>query len=179
MKQAALDARTVENQNSTKTLLVPPLVIPIVSTTFDFDTSCPKSLTGRPPPIGQTKQRRASKLQAGLTSKRGCQCNFVAKQLYMDNTLCEIQYHEINHFNKAGQAYHRSFFVGFKHLLGARLSWRTREWIRSMLGQGFSPAQIMACHKKKYGNVLLKKCPVFETHLSCLMMCITCARNVQ
>ena len=51
VKQAALDARTVENQNSTKTLLVPPLVVPIVSTTSDFDTSCPKSLTGRLLPI--------------------------------------------------------------------------------------------------------------------------------
>ena len=102
VKQVALDARKMEKQNSTKTPLVPPSVGPVVSTASNSDTSCPKSLTGQPLPIGPTKQRKASKLQAGLTSKRGCQCNFVAKQLYMDNTLCEIQYREINHFNKVG-----------------------------------------------------------------------------
>ena len=98
-------------------------------------------------------------MQAGLTSKRGCQCNFVAKQLYMDNTLCEVQYHEINHFNKAGQPCHGSSFAGFRHSLGARLSWRTREWIRSMLGQGFSPAQIMASHKKEVWECAIEKRP--------------------
>ena len=122
VKQAALDARTVEKQNSTKTPFVPPLVVPVVSTASDSNTSCPKSLIGRPLPIGQTKQKRTSRLQAGLSSKWGCQWNFVAKQLYMDNTLCEIQYHEINHFNKAGQTCHGSSFAGFRHLLGARLS---------------------------------------------------------
>jgi hypothetical protein len=159
MKQTALDARTVEKRNSTKTPLVPLLVVPVVSTASDSETSCPKSLTRQPLPIGQTKQRRASRLQAGLTSKRGCQCNFVAKQLYMDNTLCEVQYHEINHFNKAGQPCHGSSFAGFRHSLGARLSWRTREWIRSMLGQGFSPAQIMACHKKEVWECAIEKKP--------------------
>ena len=116
VKQVALDARKMV-QNSTKTPLVPPLVGPVVSTASSSDTSCPKSLTGQPLPIGPTKQRKASKLQAGLTSKRGCQCNFVAKQLYMDNTLCEIQYREINHFNKVGQLCHGSSFVGFMHSL--------------------------------------------------------------
>ena len=96
----------MEKQNSTKIPLVPPLVVRVVSTTSDSDTSCPESLTGQPLPIGQTKQRKASRLQASQTSKRECQCNFVAKQLYMDNTLCEIQYLEINNFNKGGQSCH-------------------------------------------------------------------------
>ena len=52
VKQVALDVITAEKQNNTKTPLVPPLVVPVVSTTFDFDTNCPKSLTRRPPPIG-------------------------------------------------------------------------------------------------------------------------------
>ena len=83
VKQTTLDTTTVEKQNSTKTPIVPSLVVPVVSTASDSDTSCSKSLTGRPLQIGQTKQRRASRLQAGLTFKRGCQCNFVAKQLYI------------------------------------------------------------------------------------------------
>lgn len=85
----------------------------------------------------------------GLTSKRGCHCNYVAKQLYIDNTLSEIQCHEMNHFNKDGQPCHGSSFVGFRYLLGARLSWLTREWIWSMLGGGFSLSQIMVSHKKE------------------------------
>ena len=48
VKQAALDARIVKKQNSTKTPLVPPLVVLVVSTDADSDTSCPKSLTGQP-----------------------------------------------------------------------------------------------------------------------------------
>ena len=60
-------------------------------------------------------------MQADLTSKGGCLCNFVAKQLYMDNILCEVQYHEINHFKKAREACHENSFDGFKHSLGARL----------------------------------------------------------
>ena len=108
VKQASLDDRIVEKQNSIKTPLVSPLVVPVISTASESDTSCLKSLTWQPLPIGQTKQRRASRLQASLTSKRGCQCNFVAKQLYMYNTLCKIQYHEINHFNKTRQVCHGS-----------------------------------------------------------------------
>ena len=48
-----------------------------------------------------------------------------------------------------------------------------------MLGQGVSPAQIIAYHKKRYGSVLLKNSLVLETHLSYSMMYITCAKNVQ
>ena len=44
MKQATLDARIVENLNSTKTHFVPHFV----SKPSDSDTSCPKSLTGQP-----------------------------------------------------------------------------------------------------------------------------------
>ena len=94
-----------------------------------------------------------------MTIKRGCQCNFVAKQLYMDSSLCEIQYHGMQHVNSQGQPCHGSSFAGFRHSLGARLSWRTRNWIKSMLGQGFSPAQVMAIHKKEVWECALLNKP--------------------
>ena len=141
--------------------LIPPAVVYNDSSHSDSDFARPMSQDGvvAPAKIGPTRQRRASRVQAGMTSKRGCQCNFVAKQLYMDNTLCEIQYHGMNHFNRQGQPCHGSSFAGFRHSLGARLSWRTRNWIRSMLGQGFSPAQVMAFHKKEVWECAMENRP--------------------
>jgi hypothetical protein len=132
-------------------LVIPPTVDSEQSSQSDYDLMRPMVQDNVPAPtrIGPGRQRRASRVQAGMTSKRGCLCNFVAKQLYMDNTLCEIQYHGMNHFNRQGQPCHGSSFASFRYSLGARLSWRTRNWIRSMLGQGFSPAQVMAFHKKE------------------------------
>jgi hypothetical protein len=43
---------------------------------------------------GSRKPKRCvSKLVIGMTLKRGCRCLFVAKQVYVDPTLCELQYH--------------------------------------------------------------------------------------
>lgn len=39
----------------------------------------------------------------------------------MDNILCEVEYHGINHFNKARKTCHGSSFNGFRQSLGARL----------------------------------------------------------
>ena len=52
----------------------------------------------------------------------------MAKQLYIDNILCKVQYNEINHFNKAREACHGSSFDGFRHSLGARLLVFEDEW---------------------------------------------------
>ena len=49
VKQVVLDARTMEEDNSTKTPLVPTLVVPIVSRASDSNTRCHKSVTGRTP----------------------------------------------------------------------------------------------------------------------------------
>jgi len=104
VQQVSIDDKQTENQKGRGQPVVRPLGGEVVSSTSNIGTSCPIPLSEIPipPRNGPTKQRRASRLQAGLTSKRGCQCNFVAKQLYMDKGLCEIQYQEINHFNKAG-----------------------------------------------------------------------------
>ena len=141
--------------------VIPPTIDSEQSSQSDNDLMRPMVQDGVPAPskVGLGRRRRASRVQAGMTSKRGCLCNFVAKQLYMDNTLCEIQYHVMNHFNRQGQPCHGSSFAGFRHSLGARLSWRTRNWIRSMLGQGFSPAQVMAFHKKEVWECALQNKP--------------------
>jgi hypothetical protein len=34
------------------------------------------------------KKKRIGKIASRTSIKRGCQCHFVAKQLYMDNSLC-------------------------------------------------------------------------------------------
>ena len=36
------------------------------------------------------RKTRVGKVQGGMSLKRGCQCNFVAKQLLVDETLCTI-----------------------------------------------------------------------------------------
>lgn len=151
-KKAATEAARVVAAEARKTKGLhegrPPALPPPVIAEASSDSNSGSERPGLAR-IGLGRQRRACRVQAGMTSKRGCLCNFVAKQLYMDNSLCELQYHGMNHFNRAGQPCHGSSFAGFKHSLGARLSWRTRSWIRSMLAQGFSPAQVMAFHKKE------------------------------
>jgi hypothetical protein len=45
-------------------------------------------------PRGSRKSKwRVLKLVMGMTLKRGCRCLFVAKHVYMDPILCELQYH--------------------------------------------------------------------------------------
>ena len=44
-------------------------------------------------PAGWVRKRRVTKKTSGLTIKIGCQCFFVAKQLYVDTFLCELHYH--------------------------------------------------------------------------------------
>jgi hypothetical protein len=36
------------------------------------------------------RTKRVSKVARGTTLKRGCQCYFVAKQVYVDTSLCEL-----------------------------------------------------------------------------------------
>lgn len=38
------------------------------------------------------KEQWMTKLHVGLSMMRVCQCNFIAKQLYLDSKLCEIQF---------------------------------------------------------------------------------------
>ncbi len=49
-KQVALDANKMEERKNIKALLVPPLVVPIVSSALNYDTNCLTYLIGLPLP---------------------------------------------------------------------------------------------------------------------------------
>jgi hypothetical protein len=96
-------------------------------------------------PLRKTK---VAKMSTGLTRKRGCQYFFVAKQLYVDQDLCELSHHSWDHKNVEGHLAHGSSYEGFRHSFGARLTSKTKRWIQNCLRLGFSPVQIMAKHKE-------------------------------
>ena len=88
-----------------------------------------------------------SKIQAGMSMKMGYQCNFVAKQLMVDKTLCTIQFHCIDHYNREGKPCHSGDFGGHRAGLSGHLSHATKQWIMNTLRSGKSSAQVMAEHK--------------------------------
>jgi hypothetical protein len=47
-------------------------------------------VTGSAPGRIKVRKRRVSKMVSGMTRKRGCRCFFVAKQVYVDASLCEL-----------------------------------------------------------------------------------------
>lgn len=51
---------------------------------------------------------RVSKKQKGLGQKKGCQCSFRAKQLYLDQTVVEVSYYHAEHRDEAGVLCHGS-----------------------------------------------------------------------
>lgn len=93
------------------------------------------------------RKTRVSKVQAGMSMKRGCQCNFVAKQLLVDESLCTIHFHCMNHTNWEGKGCHGSEFGGQRAGLSRHLSTTTKQWITDMLRFGKSPDQVMTVHK--------------------------------
>jgi hypothetical protein len=44
-----------------------------------------------------------TKMTTCMTIKRGCQCNFVVKQVYIDTSLYELQYHCQDHVTVDGK----------------------------------------------------------------------------
>jgi hypothetical protein len=84
----------------------------------------------------------------GMTLKRGYHCMFVVKQVYVDPTLYELQYHCWNHITVDGKPAHGTAFDDFRHSLGGRLTTKTVKWIESMIRQGFSARQVMQVHQE-------------------------------
>lgn len=93
------------------------------------------------------RKTRVGKVVAGMSIKRGCQCSFVAKQLLIDESLCTIHFHCMDHVNKEGTPCHGLEFGGQRAGLSGRLSQATKDWIQASLRSGKSPAQVMADHK--------------------------------
>lgn len=73
-KQAYIDAKMAEGGNNFGAPLVPHLDVLVVSSPAETDASSPTSTRGIPLPItiGPPMRRRATRLQARLTSRREC-----------------------------------------------------------------------------------------------------------
>jgi hypothetical protein len=108
----------------------------------------PPEVTATAPGGNRKSKRRVSKLVTGMTLKRGCHCLFVAKQVYVDPTLCELQYHCWNHVTLEGKVAHGIAFDGFRYALGGRLTAKTVKWIENMIRQGFSTRQVMQLYQE-------------------------------
>lgn len=78
-----------------------------------------------------------------MSIKRGCQCNFVAKQLLLDESLCTIHFHCMTHINKDGKPCHDIEVGGQRARLPGRLSTATKQWRADTLKSGKSPAQVI------------------------------------
>ena len=86
-------------------------------------------------------------IASGMSIKHRCQCHFIAKQLYMDNSLCQLIYKCSEHTNKNGDQCHGTMVAGFQNVLGGSLSVKRKDKINSMLDFGLTPSQIMAQYK--------------------------------
>jgi hypothetical protein len=104
--------------------------------------------------------KRVGKVVAGFSSKRGCLRCFVAKQPYLDPSLCMLIYENTMHFNARGEHYHGSMVSGFRYALGAGISEHMKFKIAKMHAFGLSPAQIMQQHTKEVGELALANGPV-------------------
>jgi hypothetical protein len=93
------------------------------------------------------KKKRIGKFAYGTSIKRRCQCHFVAKQPYMDSSLCHLIYKCSEHTNKDGDQCHGTMVVGFRNALSTSLTVKKKEEISSMLDFGLTPSQVMAQYK--------------------------------
>jgi hypothetical protein len=71
--------------------------------------------------------KRMGKNESGTSIKRGCQRHFYAKQVYMDNSLCQLIYRETTHANKNGDRCHGVNVARFRHALGTTLSTQKKD----------------------------------------------------
>ena len=69
-----------------------------------------------------TKVKRVGKTVHGFSIKRGCMRCFVAKQLYLDPSLCMLVYRDTMHTNARGEHCHETMVSGFRYALGAGTS---------------------------------------------------------
>lgn len=95
-----------------------------------------------------------------MSVKRGCQCSFVAKQPYLDNSLCDIVYHNMHHVNAKGEVCHGAPIGGLRHALRNGLSENMKKYIMGLLRMGRSPAQVMVQHKARIKELALDNAKV-------------------
>lgn len=108
---------------------------------------------------GQQKQRMSQK-EAGTSMKKGCQRHFLAKQNYMDNSLCQLVYKISEHVNSNGDQCHGLAIPGCKHSMGTSLSDSKKKELTAMLDCGLTPTQVMIQHKAHVMELALANAPV-------------------
>ena len=111
--------------------------------------------------VGHTG-KRMGKIESGMSIKRGCQRHFYAKQVYMDNSLCQLIYKETTHANKNGDICHGVNVAGFRHALGRTLSVQKKDELNNLLWQGFTATQVMQQHREHVCDMTLKNAPVIR-----------------
>ena len=82
-----------------------------------------------------------------MSMKRGCQRHFLAKNNYMDITLCHLVYKVTEHVNCHGEQCHGFMVAGFKHSMGSSLSENMNKKLGSMLDMRLTSTQVMIQHK--------------------------------
>ena len=101
---------------------------------------------------GHTGPRTSARMR-GSGQRRGCQCEFVVKQLYLEPSVAEITYHQMEHVNLDGVFCHGSTKIGHKSRFSSHLLVHVREFIMCHLRLGLSIPQIMAKHRKHFMEV--------------------------
>jgi hypothetical protein len=122
---------------------------------------------------GHTGPRTSARMR-GSGHRRGCQCNFVVKRLYLEPGVAEITYHEMKHVNLKGFFCHGVTKAGHKSRFSSHLSLEVREFIMTHLRLGLSIPQIMAKHRKRF----LEVCESGEELTRDLFICDQDIRNV-
>ena len=101
---------------------------------------------------GHIGPRTSARLR-GSGQRRGCQCGFVVKRLYLDPAVAEVTYHQMQHVNLKGFFCHGATKTGHKSRFSSHLSPQVREFIMSHLRLGLSIPQIMGAHRKRFMEV--------------------------
>ena len=84
----------------------------------------------------------------------------MAKQSYLDPSLCMLVYENAMHFNAQSEHCHGSMVSGFQYALGIGISEDMKYKIAKMHAFGLSPAQIMQQHTKEVRELALANGPV-------------------
>jgi hypothetical protein len=117
---------------------------------------------------------RTSARMRGFGQRRGCQCGFLVKRLYLDPSIAEVTYHQMQHVNLKGCFCHGVTKTGQKSRFSSHLSPQVREFIMEHLRLGLSIPQIMAKHRKRF----LETCERGEELTRDLFICDQDIRNV-
>lgn len=102
------------------------------------------------------KGPRLSKKMKGLNHKKGCQCGFLLKRMWLLPDICQVVYTQKHHVNKDGVVVHGTGQLGQTSAVGAHLSTDTIHWIDKNIREGLSVTQVMKKHKERVLAIIRK-----------------------